>query len=54
MDRKKGRVEWESGGQAGMALTGKYVMHGVLRYQACDNAQWFPPKTLPVRLMSRS
>jgi hypothetical protein len=23
-------------------------MHGVLRYQACDNAQCFPPKTLPV------
>jgi hypothetical protein len=27
---------------------GKYVMHGVLRYQACDNAQCFPPKTVPV------
>jgi hypothetical protein len=27
---------------------GKYVMHGALRYQACDNAQCFPPKTLPV------
>ncbi len=27
---------------------GKYVMHGGLRYQACDNAQCFPPKTLPV------
>src|SRR5690348_4668591 len=27
---------------------GKYVMRGVLRYQACDNAQCFPPKTLPV------
>jgi hypothetical protein len=27
---------------------GKYVMHGVLRYQACDNAQCFPPKALPV------
>ena len=27
---------------------GKYVMHGVLRYQACDNAQCFPPKSLPV------
>ena len=27
---------------------GRYVMHGVLRYQACDNAQCFPPKTLPV------
>ena len=29
-------------------MPGKYVMHGVLRYQACDNAQCFPPKTLPV------
>jgi len=29
-------------------IPGKYVMHGVLRYQACDNAQCFPPKTLPV------
>jgi len=29
-------------------VPGKYVMHGVLRYQACDNAQCFPPKTLPV------
>ena len=27
---------------------GSYAMHGVLRYQACDNAQCFPPKTLPV------
>lgn len=32
-----------------LAVTpGKYVMHGVLRYQACDNAQCFPPKALPV------
>jgi hypothetical protein len=29
-------------------VPGKYVMHGMLRYQACDNAQCFPPKTLPV------
>ena len=29
-------------------VTGKYAMRGVLRYQACDNAQCFPPKTLPV------
>jgi len=27
---------------------GKYVMHGQLRYQACNNTQCFPPKTLPV------
>jgi len=29
-------------------VPGKYIMHGVLRYQACDNAQCFPPKTQPV------
>ncbi|HYM76981.1 MAG TPA: disulfide bond formation protein DsbC [Candidatus Dormibacteraeota bacterium] len=29
-------------------VPGKYIMRGVLRYQACDNAQCFPPKTLPV------
>lgn len=27
---------------------GRYAMRGTLRYQACDNAQCFPPKTLPV------
>lgn len=27
---------------------GKYLMRGLLRYQACDNAQCFPPKSLPV------
>lgn len=29
-------------------VPGKYAMHGMLRYQACDNAQCFPPKTVPV------
>ena len=29
-------------------VPGKYVMRGVLRYQACDNAACYPPKTLPV------
>jgi len=29
-------------------VPGKYGMRGVVRYQACDNAQCFPPKTLPV------
>jgi len=29
-------------------VPGKYVMHGVLKYQACDNAACYPPKTLPV------
>ncbi|MFZ0199466.1 MAG: protein-disulfide reductase DsbD domain-containing protein [Candidatus Sulfotelmatobacter sp.] len=30
-------------------VPGKYEMHGVLRYQACDNAACYPPKMLPVR-----
>jgi len=29
-------------------VPGTYAMHGTLRYQACDNAQCFPPKSLPV------
>jgi len=29
-------------------VAGKYVMHGSLRYQACDNAACYPPKNLPV------
>jgi hypothetical protein len=31
-------------------VPGRYVMHGFLRYQACDNGQCFPPKNLPVSL----
>jgi hypothetical protein len=30
------------------AAPGNYAMHGALRYQACDHAQCFPPKNLPV------
>jgi hypothetical protein len=30
------------------AQTGKYVVRGTLKYQACDNAACFPPKQLPV------
>ncbi|MFZ0815083.1 MAG: protein-disulfide reductase DsbD domain-containing protein [Candidatus Sulfotelmatobacter sp.] len=30
-------------------VPGKYEMHGVLRYQACDNAACYPPKTVPVK-----
>lgn len=26
----------------------KYAIHGVLKYQACDNAACYPPKQLPV------
>jgi hypothetical protein len=29
-------------------LPGKYALHGQLRYQACDNAQCYPPKQVPV------
>ena len=29
-------------------LPGNYALHGVLRYQACDNAACYPPKNLPV------
>lgn len=29
-------------------LPGKYAFHGQLKYQACDNAACYPPKTLPV------
>ena len=29
-------------------LPGKYALHGQLRYQACDNAQCYPPKQIPV------
>lgn len=28
----------------------KYAIHGVLRYQACDNSACYPPKTLPVTI----
>jgi Disulphide bond corrector protein DsbC len=34
-------------------VPGKYVMRGVLRYQACDNAACYPPKTLPVNFEVR-
>ncbi len=29
-------------------LPGKYMIHGNLKYQACDNAACYPPKQLPV------
>jgi hypothetical protein len=30
-------------------LPARYMIHGVLRYQACDNAACYPPKKLPVQ-----
>ena len=29
-------------------MPAKYAVHGVLKYQACDNAACYPPKQLPV------
>ena len=29
-------------------LPSKYAVHGVLKYQACDNAACYPPKQLPI------
>ena len=29
-------------------VPGKYMIHGELKYQACDNAACYPPKKLPV------
>ena len=29
-------------------LPGKYAFHGILKYQACDNAACYPPKKVPV------
>jgi hypothetical protein len=30
------------------AQTGKYIIRGTLKYQACDNASCYPPKQLPI------
>jgi Disulphide bond corrector protein DsbC len=30
-------------------LPARYMIHGVLRYQACDNSACYPPKKLPVQ-----
>ena len=34
-------------------LPGDYEIRGTLRYQACDNAQCYPPKTLPVQFEAK-
>jgi hypothetical protein len=33
------------------ATPGEHVLEGTLRYQACDHAACYPPKTLPVKVM---
>jgi len=32
-------------------VPGKYEMRGVLRYQACDNAACYPPKSLAIQVL---
>jgi DsbC/DsbD-like thiol-disulfide interchange protein len=33
-----------------VAAEGAHTMEGTLKYQACDNASCYPPKTLPVKV----
>jgi hypothetical protein len=32
-------------------IPGKYAVHGVLKYQACDDATCYPPKQIPVSFL---
>jgi len=32
-------------------MPGKYAVHGVLKYQACDDATCYPPKQIPVNFL---
>lgn len=34
-----------------VASAGSHTLHGTLKYQACDNAACFPPRTLPVSVI---
>ena len=34
-----------------VAAAGEHTIDGSLRYQACDNAACYPPKTLPVQVV---
>ena len=34
-----------------VAEAGKHTIDGTLRYQACDHAACYPPKTLPVQVI---
>jgi hypothetical protein len=34
-----------------VATAGEHTLSGTLRYQACDHAACYPPKTLPVQVM---
>ena len=33
------------------AVRGEHTVNGALRYQACDNAACYPPRTLPVQVV---
>jgi hypothetical protein len=34
-----------------VAVAGEHTITGSLRYQACDNASCYPPKTVPVKIV---
>jgi hypothetical protein len=34
-----------------VAAAGEHTVNGTLRYQACDNAACYPPKSLPVKVL---
>ncbi|HEX9199872.1 MAG TPA: protein-disulfide reductase DsbD N-terminal domain-containing protein [Acidobacteriaceae bacterium] len=34
-----------------VAAAGEHTMDGSLRYQACDNASCYPPRSVPVKIM---
>ena len=34
-----------------VAKSGEHTLEGTLRYQACDNASCYPPRTVPVKVL---
>lgn len=34
-----------------VATPGQHTMDGTLKYQACDNASCYPPRTIPVKIL---
>ena len=34
-----------------VAQAGEHTLEGTLRYQACDHAACYPPKTLPLQIL---
>jgi hypothetical protein len=34
-----------------VATAGEHTMDGTLKYQACDNASCYPPRTIPVKIL---